>query len=87
MIDTWLFQMQFGLGTHIPEKLGYEFVKLTHEHNDDVRNNYASFPNYDENPDFATSALIGEYPVHPGAARYYQEVNRWEDNLEIGTVQ
>lgn len=87
MIDTWLFQMQFGLGTHIPEELGYEFVKLTHEHNDDVRNNYASFPNYDENPDFATSALIGEYPVHPGAARYYQEVNRWEDNLEIGTVQ
>lgn len=86
MIDSWLFQMQFGLGTHIPKELGYEFVKLTHERNDDVRNNYGSFPDYDQNPDFATSALIGEYPVHPGAAQYYQEVNQWDDDLEIGTI-
>ena len=87
MIDSWLFQMQFGLGTHVPEELGYELVKLTHEHNESVRNNYGSFPDYDENPDFATSALIDEYPVHPGAAEYYQEVDQWDDNLEIGTIE
>jgi TRAP transporter TAXI family solute receptor len=32
--------------------------------------------------DFALKGLVKNYPVHPGAARYYKEVNLWTDDYK-----
>lgn len=37
-------------------------------------------------PETALSGLDPNIPIHPGAARYYQEAGVWDDTLTVGTV-
>lgn len=33
--------------------------------------------------DYAVEGLIQEYPVHPGAAKFFKEKGIWEDDMVI----
>jgi uncharacterized protein len=35
-------------------------------------------------PENVTKGLIGQFPVHPGAVKYYKEAGIWEDRLTAG---
>jgi len=55
--------------TQVSEDVGYEITKATFENADSITVEAAQFVDIDE-------ALlgIGEIPLHPGAARYFEEV-------------
>jgi TRAP-type uncharacterized transport system substrate-binding protein len=86
-IATFLFQMQFGFGDNISEEVAYEFVSQSYENVDAIRDVYESYPNYEENPGFGPNGLTTAHPVHPGAARYYQEIDQWRDDLEVADIE
>ena len=61
--------------------VGYNVTKAVYEHAEEVRkiNNLMS----NINADFATKYLMKGIPVNAGAARYFQEIGAWRDELTI----
>ncbi len=66
----------------VDDDLVYEYCKAVFEHTDELHEMSAvSGATTLEN---ATRWLMSEYPVHPGAARYFKEKGVWNENLKIG---
>jgi len=60
----------------------YNFCKTLYEHIDTLHevssvSDYSTLEN-------ALKGFLPEYPVHPGAARYYKEIGVWDDSLIVG---
>lgn len=67
----------------VDDDLIYSFCKTLFEHTDELHSiTDVSLQTRLEN---ATKWLLPEYPVHPGAARYFKEKGVWRDDLTIGT--
>lgn len=67
----------------IDAETGYKIVKAIYDHAEDVRK--VGIQLQDVRPDFATKYLMAEYPVHPGAARYFKEKGLWRDDLQVAS--
>jgi len=60
----------------------YEFCKIIFGHTEElVEISSTSFYATLEN---AVKGLLPEYPVHPGAAKFFKEKGVWDDNLRVG---
>lgn len=65
----------------VDEDVVYELVKALYENAEEVRNIGPELSIFDL--DYAVEGLIKEYPVHPGAAKYFKEVGIWNDDMVI----
>lgn len=64
------------------EEDAYTFVKTICENVDALATYYA--PASCVNVEDALNGLPKDVPIHPGAAKYYQEVGVWSDDYQIG---
>jgi TRAP transporter TAXI family solute receptor len=65
-----------------PADTVYNVVKAIFDNAEDVRKT-GGVPLANIQPKFATEHLIGRFPVHAGAARYFKEKGVWRDDLKI----
>jgi len=74
------------LGAHpsIDEETAYKVTKAVFDNVEEVRSKGVQL--HDVALEFAVEHLIPTYPVHPGAARYFQEHGVWRDDLEIARL-
>ncbi len=63
------------------EDIVYELVKVLYENEEEVRNISPELNIFEL--DYAVEGLVKDYPVHPGAAKYFQEQGIWEDDMII----
>lgn len=67
---------------NLDEEIVYEIVKTLYENEEDVRSidpqSLSGF--YMEN---ALDNIIPNYPIHPGAVRYFKEIGIWSDDLIV----
>jgi TRAP transporter TAXI family solute receptor len=63
------------------EEKVYQLVKALYEHSDEVQKIGPELGYF--KLDYAVKGLVPNYPVHPGAARYFKEVGIWKDNMVI----
>lgn len=63
------------------EEIVYELVKELYENTDQVQQIGKELAYF--RLDYAVEGLVPQYPVHPGAARYFKEVGVWKDNMII----
>lgn len=61
------------------EDMVYEITKVLYEHEEEVRNIGPELDAF--GVDYAVEGLVKQYPVHPGAAKYFKEVGIWEDGM------
>jgi TRAP transporter TAXI family solute receptor len=67
----------------IPEDVAYKVTKAVFDNAEEVRSKGVQL--LDISKDFASKYLIPEYPLHPGAARYFKEANiKIPDGQKIG---
>lgn len=69
---------QFGWHHSIPEEPIYDITKLAWEEGDAIKESSAIFLNPDSVEDM-TGAIISDVPIHPGAAKFFQEEGVWND--------
>lgn len=61
----------------------YELCRVVHEHGDSISDTEARFSI--EEPEDMLAGALDDYPFHPGAAEYYQDVGVWnEDDWIVG---
>ena len=66
----------------VPDDLIYAFTKAVLDHTDELHSiSKVSGATTLQN---ATKWFLPEYPVHPGAVRYFKEKGIWRDDLKIG---
>lgn len=56
----------------LPEDAVYDIAKTLFEHSGDLKTLSSRLEAFD--PDYAYSGMIGDYPIHAGALRYYKEI-------------
>ncbi|WP_331232410.1 TAXI family TRAP transporter solute-binding subunit [Natronorarus salvus] len=82
-IEYYEAPVQFFFGPHVPSDAVYEVARVVHEHIDDIRD--ADPGHYDHSDvENMVSYTLDDYPVHPGAAEFYQDEGIWDDSWEIG---
>ncbi|MFK7944568.1 MAG: TAXI family TRAP transporter solute-binding subunit [Paracoccaceae bacterium] len=64
----------------IPDDVAYAITKAVYENAEFVRDR-GGVKLKDITPEFATEVLMPAYPVHAGAAKYFQEIGAWRDDL------
>ncbi|HEX6142753.1 MAG TPA: TAXI family TRAP transporter solute-binding subunit [Geminicoccaceae bacterium] len=74
------------LGVHprIDEETAYAITQAVFDHVEEVRSKGVQLQ--DVALEFATQHLMPQYPVHPGAARYFKEKGVWRDDLQIAEL-
>lgn len=74
------------LGVHprIDEETAYAVTKAVFDNVEEVRSKGVQL--HDVSLEFATQHLMPQYPVHPGAARYFREQGVWRDELEVAKL-
>jgi hypothetical protein len=68
--------------SRMSDEVAYTFVKNIYEHLDELAKYHAMCQNF--SLETALSGVPKGVPVHPGAAKYYQEKGVWRDDLTIG---
>ena len=63
----------------IPEEVVYAFVRTLMENAEEVDSYHTQGASI--RTEYAMRGLLAEIPVHPGAAKYYQEVNVWDTSF------
>jgi len=72
-----------GLTTaKVSDEAIYEFVKAVLEHTDELHT--ISSVSGATTLEYAISGFMPDYPVHPGAAKYFKEKGIWREELIIG---
>jgi TRAP transporter TAXI family solute receptor len=71
-----------GVNPNVSEDVVYDIVKSIMENTDYVHSKGSEVA--DISPEFGVNNLMTGFPVHPGAARYFQEAGIWRDELTIG---
>jgi TRAP transporter TAXI family solute receptor len=67
---------------NVEDDMAYELVKAIYDHIDELHR--LSAVSGATTRDSALKWLMPDYPVHPGAARYFKEIGVWNDSLKIG---
>jgi TRAP transporter TAXI family solute receptor len=67
---------------NVDDEMVYELCKAMYEHLDELHK--LSAVAGATTKESAVKWLMSDYPVHPGAARYYKEIGVWDENLKIG---
>jgi TRAP transporter TAXI family solute receptor len=83
---TTMLSISGVLGAHprIDEATAYAVTKAVFDNVEEVRSKGVQLQ--DVALEFATEHLMPQYPVHPGAARYFQEKDVWRDDLTIAKL-
>ena len=68
----------------VSEDTAYAITKAIFDHVEEVRSKGVQLE--DVSLEFATKNLIPQYPVHPGAAKYFQEKGVWRDDLTVAEL-
>jgi TRAP transporter TAXI family solute receptor len=63
------------------EEKVYELVKALYENSEQAQQIGPELAYF--RLDYAVEGLVPQYPVHPGAARYFKEAGIWKDNMVI----
>ena len=63
------------------EEIVYQVTKAVYDNAEEVRGLGVQLQ--DIEPKFATRYLLTQFPVHPGAARYFKEIGVWRDDLTV----
>lgn len=79
----WDLDVKYVFHPDAGEDAVYELCRVVYEHNDTVNEAEEQFDDFESVEDMHVAALEG-IPFHPGAARYYQDNDAWDDNYEIG---
>jgi len=82
-VFTWDLQVNYAFNPAANPDAVYELCRVVYENNGTVNEAEEQFNDFESVGDMHDSA-IGRLPVHPGAARYYQENDAWNDDLQIG---
>ncbi|MFC6719222.1 TAXI family TRAP transporter solute-binding subunit [Natrialbaceae archaeon GCM10025810] len=83
-VETWALKVQYVFHPEdASEDAVYELCRVVHEHNDTVREGDEQFIPVESAEDL-TGAALEDVPFHPGAAKYYEENDAWNDDWEIG---
>lgn len=72
--------------TSYPEEAGYELVKTIWETREAIAGRVALGTWLGLAPENMLIGLLREIPVHPGAARFYQEQGVWDDAYTVGEI-
>lgn len=72
--------------TDYPEEDGYELVKAVWENREAIASRAALGAWLGLAPENMLIGLLRDIPVHPGAARFYQEQGVWDDSYTIGEI-
>ena len=67
---------------YVSDEMVYELCKAMYEHIDDLHE--LSAVSGATAKESGMKWLMPDYPVHPGAARYFKEIGIWNDNFKIG---
>lgn len=67
--------------SEIDEDLVYNLVKNLYENVEEVQSIGPELSIFEL--DYAVEGLVKEYPVHPGAAKFFKEEGLWEENMII----
>lgn len=78
---TWNTQL---CNSRLTEEAAYSIVKNTYENIDELTKSHALCAELDR--DAPLHGVPTAIPVHPGAAKYYQEIGVWDDNYTVGTL-
>ena len=78
------FRIFYGNG--ISKDAGYSLTKLVHENGKSLSDKVTILPDL-SNPKKLVQGTLDEYPVHPGAAKYFKEIGAWKDNWTVGSVE
>lgn len=83
MLRTWTLNGQFWFGDEVSADAVQEICRVSHEHIDTVRD---SDPAYLDHSDIEnmTAAFSEDFPIHPGAANFFQEQDAWNDSWTAG---
>lgn len=73
-------------GDEISEDVAYTVTKLVHENGKALTDKVTILPDL-SNPEKLVQGTLEEYPVHPGAAKYFKEIGAWKDNWKVGSVE
>lgn len=65
----------------VDEDVVYEIVKALYENSEEVRDIGPELNVF--GLDYAVEGLVKEYPVHPGAAKFFKEEGLWEDDMIV----
>lgn len=68
----------------VSEEVAYAVTQAVFDHEEEVRSKGAQLN--DVSLSFAVENLMAAYPVHPGAAKYFQEKGVWRDDLKVATL-
>ena len=60
----------------------YELCRVAHEHGEDIQQIEERYSVIE--PEDMLGGALEDYPFHPGAAEYYQDVGVWDDDWIIG---
>ena len=70
-----------GSSSEVDDDTIYSFCKTLFEHVDELHE--ISDASHQTTLENATRWLLPDYPVHPGAARYFKEKGVWRDDLKV----
>jgi TRAP transporter TAXI family solute receptor len=84
-VDTIVNDAQMFFGDEVSAKAVRELTRTAYEHQDTIREAAKHYPEMD-GPEELTKAVIGNHPVHEGAAEYYKEQEIWNDDWTVGNV-
>ncbi|WP_119816089.1 TAXI family TRAP transporter solute-binding subunit [Halalkaliarchaeum desulfuricum] len=81
-IISWDLNVTFAFHPDTPDEPVYELTRIAAEHGDTVRDAERRFTPSDT--ESAAAPTLSDYPIHPGAAEYYQDNDVWEDDWVVG---
>lgn len=84
-VDSVTMNWHLFFGREIDTELVYEIGSLMHNNIDQARNIYESCIDWGD-PEMLSSVVMDDFPVHPGAAELYRELNVWNDSWEEGEI-
>ncbi|ARS90520.1 TAXI family TRAP transporter solute-binding subunit [Natrarchaeobaculum aegyptiacum] len=61
----------------------YEFLETLYEHREEMEDDHA-YLGYFMDDEWFTSRMYDDFPFHPAAADFYQEIGVWDDDFVVG---
>lgn len=84
-VDSVAMNWHLFFGQEIDTELVYEIGSIMHNHLDEARSIYESTIDWSD-PELLSTVVMDDFPVHPGAAELYRELDVWDDSWEEGEI-
>lgn len=79
-LESWKDSLAWYFHPSVGEDAAYEITKLCHQNSDIIRESASGFPDLNNNVSIMTDAIVEGYPVHPGSAKYFKEIDQWNNS-------